>query len=115
MDRTRIITQALLFFLLVLLLPNEASAQLSEPRLYITGSSVQDQYVEISYDITYAGFTEIHLFNNEGEKLWIKGKVDREIGSHALRIPTKPLQSGERYEFILMYKGREYPGSFYMN
>ncbi len=83
------------------------------PRLYITGTEMATKAVVIKYDVTYAGFVELHLFDQEGSKVWIKGKVVDKVGSHVFPIPRKPLASGSRYSFILKYKGGEYSGSFY--
>lgn len=82
------------------------------PRMVMSGASNSGKFVEISYNINYAGFVEIHLFNGEGKKVWIKGQVIEETGDHKFRVPTKPLKSGQNYSFILMYKGKEHPGTF---
>lgn len=87
--------------------------QQGTPRLYITGTQVTPNAILIKYDITYAGFVELHLFDQQGEKVWIKGNVVDKVGEHVFPISRKPLKAGQRYSYILKYKGREYTGSFY--
>ena len=109
----------ILFTFLLFLLPffmQEANltAQLSkEPRLYVKTTQVNGDYMEITYEITSPGFVELHLFNPEKEKIWIRGRVTNRIGVDVIRIPRKPLKPGERYTFMLKYKGSDYNGSFY--
>ncbi|MDX2282832.1 MAG: hypothetical protein NW241_01660 [Bacteroidia bacterium] len=83
------------------------------PRLYLMGSARKGEFVEVQYEITNPGFVELHLFDAEGKKLWIRGKVTDRAGQDYIQIPTKPLETGKRYSFILKYKGQEYSGSFY--
>jgi hypothetical protein len=71
-------------------------------------------FVEINYDINFPGFVQLYLFNAEKEQIWIKGNVTDRIGKGFFRISTTPLKTGERYSFILKYKGKDYTGSFYM-
>lgn len=97
---------------LFLLIPIFTQAQ-SDPRLYITATDQRPDYVEIKYEITLAGFVELHLFGPNGKKVWIKGRVTDRKGVDYIRIPTKPLKSGERYKFVLKYKGKDYSSSFY--
>ena len=87
-------------------------AQIS-PRLYINDTRVTQKAVEIDYDITYGGFVEIHLFDEDGKKLWIHGVVNKKLGTYTFRIPLKPLEPGIRYNYYFLYKGEEYHGSFY--
>ncbi|MDB4285943.1 hypothetical protein N9933_01415 [bacterium] len=83
------------------------------PRLYINNTVMSDRTVNIEYDITYGGFVEIHLFDQENKKVWIYGVVNKKLGSYVFKIPTKPLNPGERYTYFFRYKGEEYSGSFY--
>lgn len=83
------------------------------PRLYITGTQMTPNAVLLKYDVTYAGFVELHLFDQQGDKIWIKGNVVDKVGAHIFPIARKPLKTGERYSYILKYKGKEYTGSFY--
>jgi hypothetical protein len=85
------------------------------PRLYINNTTVTENTVNIDYDITYGGFVEIHLFDQDNKKIWINGVVNKKLGSYTFRIPTKPLKAGERYTYFFRYKGEEYSGSFYAN
>lgn len=101
-----------LSFLMAPALSPTLSAQ-GMPRLYITGTQVAPNAVLLKYDVTYAGFVELHLFDQQGEKIWIKGDVVDKVGAHIFPISRKPLKKGERYSYILKYKGREYTGSFY--
>ena len=89
------------------------SAQQHPPRLYINQTRVMDNVIEIDYDITYGGFVELHLFDQSGKKIWIKGVVNQKLGSFTFKIPTRPLKAGERYTYFFRYKGDEYNGSFY--
>ncbi len=88
-------------------------AQNAPPRLYINSTRVSATVVEIDYDITYGGFVEIHLFDQDGKKVWIKGVVNQKLGSFTFRIPARPLKPGDRYTYFFRYKGSEYNGSFY--
>lgn len=89
-----------------------ASPQEADPKLYLTGAEVTPSQVFVRYDITFGGFVELHLFDATGKKIWIKGVVDKEIGSHFITISTKSMKSGEMYTFKLKYKGKDYDGSF---
>ena len=102
-----------LLFILAFAFASPLLAQQDPPRLYINETNVNSQFVEIQYDINYGGFIEMHLFNEEGKKVWIYGMVQDKMGSYIFKVPTKPLLSGERYTFHLRYKGEEYNGSFY--
>ena len=86
----------------------------ADPKLYITSIKKTPDYVELTYEITMAGFVELHLFDPEGKKVWIKGRVTDRTGYDKIRIPAKGLKAkGERYTFILKYKGKDISGSFY--
>ena len=80
----------------------------STPRLFIKDISDKGSYIEIVYEINKPGFVELHLFSSDQEKLWIKGKVTDRIGLAKIKVPTKPLERGKRYPFVLKYKGRDY-------
>ncbi|MEO1415157.1 MAG: hypothetical protein AAFW00_07750 [Bacteroidota bacterium] len=84
------------------------SSTSSTPRLFIKDITDKGSYIEIIYEINKPGFVELHLFNSDREKLWIKGKVTDRIGLAKIRVPTKPLVSGQRYPFVLKYKGKDY-------
>ena len=103
-----------LFWLLLLLGWGifQVAAQVS-PRLYINNTRVADKYIEIDYDITFGGFVELHLFDENDKKIWIHGEVNKKLGSYTFRIPAKPLTPGVRYTYYFLYKGEEYHGSFY--
>lgn len=103
----------LLLTLLGLLSLGFIHAQHSAPRLYINNTRVLPKKVEVDYDITYGGFVEIHLFDQDNKKVWIKGKVCKKLGPYTFTIPSKSLKSGERYSYYFRYKGEEYQGSFY--
>jgi hypothetical protein len=106
-----------LMALAALMLSLSASAQTaSEPRLYYKGSAFMQnkEAMLIRYEVNTPGFVELHLFNAEGKKVWIKGKVSEKLDSEEfIPVPVKPLESGKRYSFILKYKGKEYSGNFY--
>lgn len=105
------------FLLLSLLLPLSTGLQADapkDPKLYIKSETVKTEYVEIVYEVTFEGFVEIHLFNPEGKKIWIKGKVTDRQGIDKIRVSRKPLVDGERYTYILKYKGKDYEGRFYV-
>ncbi|MEZ4772091.1 MAG: hypothetical protein R3D00_02835 [Bacteroidia bacterium] len=87
----------------------------ADPRLYITKLEQKADVVEIAYEITMSGFVELHLFDPDGKKVWIKGRVTDRVGVDKILIPRAPLKSGQRYTYFLRYKGRDYPGSFYAN
>ena len=82
------------------------------PRLYMKGTATQADYVEITYEVTFEGFVELHLFNREGKKIWIHGKVTDRAGVDRIRVPRKPLEPGQSYTFTLKYKGKDYNGRF---
>jgi len=83
------------------------------PALYITGTSDTDpKNVEIAYDITHSGFVELHLMDSKKNKIWIKGYVIPKAGAHVFKIPIEPMKVGEKYDFILKFKGKDYLGSF---
>lgn len=86
-----------------------------DPRLYLNGTTNHGNYIEVSYEVTYPGFVELQLFDDEGNKLWVTGIVTDEIGPDAIKIPTKPLKSGEWYDIIVLYKGDKYEDSFKMD
>ncbi|MEM6263423.1 MAG: hypothetical protein AAGI38_13000 [Bacteroidota bacterium] len=101
---------------LFIAIPSKAvppAPQQTAPRLYINNTTQNDKYVLINYEITYGGYVEIHLFDTEGQKIWIHGQVAEKIGDHTFRIPVKPLKPGSRYTYFFRYKGEEYSGSFY--
>ena len=101
----------LIAFLFALTAP--VFAQQQPPRLYINETRMSPQFVEIDYDINYGGFIEIHLFDEDGKKVWIFGVVKDKVGSYTFKVPTKPLRAGDRYSYHFTYKGEEYHGSFY--
>ncbi|MFK7973188.1 MAG: hypothetical protein AB8F95_22660 [Bacteroidia bacterium] len=89
------------------------AAQQDPPRLYINQTNMSSQFVTIDFDINYGGYIEMHLFDEDGKKIWIYGVVKDKMGKHSFKIPTKPLRTGERYSYHFRYKGEEYNGSFY--
>lgn len=113
MNTIKIILFPVFLFLFVQFVPEAQAAPKEDPRLYINRTDFKGDYMEINYEITNAGFVELHLFDPSGKKIWIKGKVTDRIGVDLIRIPKKPLKPGERYSFILKYKGKEYSGNFY--
>jgi hypothetical protein len=84
------------------------------PLLSISGTGQKGNFIEINYEVTHAGFTELHLIDSKKEKIWIKGKVDPKEGSYIFRIPTEPLKPNESYSYELRYKGLDYKGNFTM-
>jgi len=86
--------------------------QESIDNLYLTGTSSTSSHVIITYDITFAGFVELHLFDAAGKKVWIHGIAEKEIGSHEMHVPAKNMKHGEPYKFILKYKGQDHKGDF---
>ncbi|MEL6255654.1 MAG: hypothetical protein AAFR87_26855 [Bacteroidota bacterium] len=91
------------------------SATKADPRLYIKASTPNGDYMEINYDINAPGFVELHLFNPDKKKVWIKGRVSNKSGVDKIRIPKKGLKSNGRWAFVLKYKGKDYNGSFFIN
>ena len=89
------------------------SSQQNDPRLYITNTASKADYVEITYEINIEGFVELHLFDQNGKKIWIRGRVTDRKGVDSIKIGKKPLKKGDRYTFVLKYKGKDYNGSFY--
>jgi len=89
------------------------SAQEIPPRLYINQTNVASDSVRINYEINYGGYVELHLFDDDGKKVWINGNVKRRLGRYIFRVPARPLKAEMRYTFFLRYKGEEYHGSFY--
>lgn len=85
----------------------------NEPRLYVEEITIHDDHVNIQYEVNYPGFVELHLFDPEGEKVWIKGLVADKSGIHDFHISRKPMIEGKRYSFILRFKGKDYSRSFY--
>ncbi|MEO0473531.1 MAG: hypothetical protein AAF206_28215 [Bacteroidota bacterium] len=106
-----------IFMLVSLFIPHLLNADTAsvEPRLYINSTTSKAEYVEIIYEITMPGFVELHLFDKDDEKLWIKGKVTDRVGSDYIRIPKKPLKIGERYKIVLKYKGKDYDRSLWVD
>ncbi|MEZ4825964.1 MAG: hypothetical protein R3C61_06675 [Bacteroidia bacterium] len=106
---------SLLTFILVVLpaATSKAGKPTVDPRLYITKLEQKPEFVEITYEITMAGFVELHLFDPDGKKVWIKGRVTDRIGVDKILIPRSPLKSGQRYTYFLRYKGKDHSGSFY--
>lgn len=85
----------------------------SDPKLFLTGVDFTSSHVIIRYDITFPGFTELHLFESStSKKVWIHGVADKEIGSQEMRVPTRNMKPGETYKYILKYKGKDYEGTF---
>lgn len=91
----------------------QLNAQDIPPRLYINQTNVSSDSVRINYEINYGGYVELHLFDEDGKKIWINGNVKRRLGQYVFRIPSRPLKTDMRYTFFLKYKGEEYHGSFY--
>ncbi|MEM6801846.1 MAG: hypothetical protein AAF696_10620 [Bacteroidota bacterium] len=91
------------------------TATKADPRLYIKASTPNGEYMEINYDINAPGFVELHLFNPDKKKVWIKGKVSNKSGIDKIRIPNKGLKNNGRWAFVLKYKGKDYNGSFFVN
>lgn len=111
--------QVLSFSILVLMmsasLSGAAQSTRSTPaRLYIKSTEQKRDFVAITYEINFPGFVELHLFNSDGEKLWIKGNVTDRKGLGVVRVPIKPLEPGKFYPYILKYKGRDYKGTIFM-
>lgn len=111
--------RAILLIIPALLIGQQAFGQFGtgsqDPRLYINSVDNRTEYIEIQYEITSSGYIELQLFDKEENRLWITGKVTDRVGKDVIRIPTGPLKSGERYTFVLKYKGKEYDSFFYMN
>jgi len=83
-----------------------------ESRLYIKEVTVYEKYVSIVYEINYPGFVELHLFDPEGDKIWINGEVADESGKNEYKIARDPMEEGKRYSFTLKYKGKDYTRGF---
>jgi hypothetical protein len=93
---------------------NPTPTDQTKPRLYMGTTKKTPEYVELNYEITVPGFVELHLFDPDGTKVWIKGRVTDRVGFDKIRIPAKGLKrSGERYTYFLRYKGEDYESSFY--
>lgn len=86
----------------------------TQARLFIKSTENRGDFVEIVYEINFPGFVELHLSDSKGEKLWIKGTVTDHKGFGKVRVPTKPLEPGKYYPFILKYKGKDYKGTIFM-
>lgn len=84
-----------------------------EPKLYLGQVNANGDLMEINYEITTAGYVEIHLIDPKGKKVWIRGQVRNKKGSYAFKIPSGPMEKNARYEFILKFKGKEEKSSFY--
>lgn len=82
------------------------------PWLSYKESKVAEKFVGLQYEISNPGYVELHLMDRDRKEIWVKGTVHDEKGLHWFRIPRKPLKAGERYSFILKYKGKDYRGSF---
>ena len=82
-------------------------------KLYKSSAVIEATVVKIPFEITNPGFVELQLFNADKERIWIKGKVVNRVGKSYIAIPRKPLKPNQRYEYILKYKGKDYPSSFY--
>ncbi len=85
---------------------------INEPRLYVEEITIYDTYIDVKYEVNYPGFVELHLFDPEGEKVWIKGVVADHSGIHHFKISRKPMVEGKRYSFIMKFKGKDYSRSF---
>lgn len=109
----------LLFLLFFTSVVNLTYAQYSSssqpPKLYINSVDNRGDFFEVQYEITAPGYVELHLMDEEDEKLWVTGKVTDRSGVDVHRIPARPLEPGKRYTFILKYKGKEYNSFFYTN
>ena len=70
----------------------QLQAQVSDyyeaPRLYLGQVNANGDLMEINYEITTAGYVEIHLIDPKGKKVWIKGQVRSKKGSYAFKIPS---------------------------
>lgn len=102
-----------IFGFIAILLLYSVSLALTTPRLYLKGHDTKEKYIVLNYEVTHAGYVELHLSNKKAEKIWIKGKVIDQKGIYKFPIPRKPLEDGERYTYILKFKGKDYSGSFY--
>lgn len=98
---------------LVVLVPLLTAATLADPKLYVNSPQSRTDHVRIQYEVNMPGFVELHLFDPEDKKIWIKGKVTDRVGLDYIAIPKKPLQAGERYRIVLKFKGKDYKSSFY--
>ena len=86
------------------------------PWLSYKEAKVFDKYIELTYEISNPGYVELHLQDRDRKEIWVKGQVHdsaKEEELQGFKIPRKPLKSGERYGFVLKYKGKDYRGSFY--
>ncbi|MEZ4684685.1 MAG: hypothetical protein R3B47_01010 [Bacteroidia bacterium] len=52
------------------------------------------EFVEIDFDVNYGGFIEIHLFDEDGKKVWIYGRVFDKSGKYLFKNshPAAPEQ-----------------------
>lgn len=91
----------------------QVSEYYEEPKLYLGQVGANGTLMEINYEITTAGYVEIHLIDPKGKKVWIKGQVRNKKGNFAFKIPTEPMEKNARYEFILKFKGKEEKSTFY--
>lgn len=115
MNKLFIILSFLIVSVSVSLGQGSYSATKADPRLYIKASTPNGEYMEINYDINAPGFVELHLFNPDKKKVWIKGKVTNKSGVDKIRIPNKGLKVNGRWTFVLKYKGKDYEGSLFVN
>jgi hypothetical protein len=100
-------------------------AQLNQipPRLSGNTAIQAGGNIEIRYIVNYPGFVQLYLYNDKKECVWIKGKTTetimdtggRQTGEGMFRISTRPMTAGERYTYVLKYKGKDYQGSFYVS
>lgn len=85
----------------------------AEPKLYVNSPQSRPDHIRIQYEVNMPGFVELHLFDKEDNKIWIKGKVTDRVGLDFIAIPKGPLVVGDRYSIVLKFKGKDYKSSFY--
>lgn len=81
---------------------NEGS-RLVDAKMDFKGHEVRGSYVVINYEIPYSGMVEIHLFNEEGEKIW-QNQYAQPFGENRIVLKAGKFNPEEKYAYILNYK-----------
>jgi hypothetical protein len=90
-----------------------ANAQMRQVAVLQVGSIQSDaEFVRIQYTVPYEGYVEVRLFGPDDRLVGRKHYVVN-VGEHEALIHRSRLQPGQQYTFTIIYKGREYPGSFF--
>lgn len=81
----------------------------TENRLSFLGQSVDEQLVNLNYEIPYGGVVELHLYDETGNRIWYN-TYDNDRGTHTISMKRAAFRSGLVYTFHLKYKISEYTG-----